>query len=387
MLKPRKCLLEIREYHSPLSGEAKLRLDMNESTTGCSPRVLAKLQAMDAKKLGLYPPREPGEQLVASFLGVGPAQVILTNGADEAIDLVCRGYLEADDEVIVVPPTFAMYEVLAQAAGAKIIRVPAGEDFAFPLDEVIAAVTPRTRIIFITNPNNPTGVAINRFTIVKIAQAAPDAAVLVDEAYFEFCGQSVLDQVGKLKNIFVARTFSKAYGMAGMRMGVLIGASEHISVVRRTCPPFNVNTCALEALREALTDRQFVADIVKQVKESREWLQKELEELGFKCWPSQGNFVLCRFGDHKQAILETMLECGVSLRDRPDCPGCVRISIGTQKEMEHVVYLLKEITARIASANDPEIMPPSEPNAAEATEGATKVVTEAKLAAEPEVKP
>lgn len=361
MLKPRKCLLEIREYHSPLGAEVKLRLDMNESTTGCSPRVLARLQSMDAKKLGLYPPREPGERLVATYIGVGPTQLILTNGADEAIDLVCRGYLEAGDEVIVVPPTFAMYEVLAQAAGATIVRVPAGEDFAFPVEEVIQAITPKTRIIFITNPNNPTGVVVNRFSIVKIAQAAPDAAVLVDEAYFEFCSQTVLDQVGKIKNIFVARTFSKAFGMAGMRLGVLIGATEHISVLRRMCPPFNVNACALEVLREALTDRQFVADYVKQVRETREWTQKQLEELGFKCWPSQGNFVLCRFGENKKMILETMLECGVSLRDRPDLPGCVRISIGTQKEMEHVLYLLKEITARITAAQQPEPKATPEP--------------------------
>ena len=333
---------------------------MNESTTGCSPRVLARLQSMDAKKLALYPPREPGERLVSAYLGVAPSQLILTNGADEGIDLVCRGYLETGDDVIIVPPTFAMYEVLARAAGANVVRVPAGEDFAFPLEEVIQAVTPKTRIIFVTNPNNPTGVTVNKFSIVRIATSAPDAAILVDEAYFEFCGQSALDQIGKIKNVFVLRTFSKAFGMAGMRLGVLTGANEHIGVLRRMCPPFNVNACALECLREALTDRQFVADYVNQVRETREWTQKQLEELGFKCWPSQGNFVLCRLGEHKAAILETMLECGVSLRDRPDCEGCVRISIGTQKEMEHVLYLLKEITARITAAQHPELQAASD---------------------------
>jgi histidinol-phosphate aminotransferase len=363
LLKPRKCLLEIREYHSPLGSDVKLRLDMNENTTGCSPRVLAKLQSMDTKKLALYPPREPGERLVAAYFGVGSSQVILTNGADEGIDLVCRGYLEPGDDVIIVPPTFAMYEVFAQAAGANIVRVPAGEDFAFPVEEVIQAVTPKTRLIFITNPNNPTGAMVNRFSIVKIAQAAPDAAVLADEAYFEFCGQSVMDQIGKLKNIFIVRTFSKAFGMAGMRLGALAGASEHISVLRRMCPPFNVNACVLECLKEALTDRQFVNDYVTQVRETREWTEKQLEELGFKCWPSQGNFVLCRFGEHKAAILETMLECGVALRDRPDCEGCVRISIGTQKEMEQVLYLLKEIASRITAAEHPELQvaPDAEP--------------------------
>jgi histidinol-phosphate aminotransferase len=339
MLKARQCLREIREYHSPLSEPTmELRLDMNESTTGCSPYVLQKLQKIDAKKLALYPPREPGEYMVAQHLGRSPGQVLLTNGADEGIDLLCRGYLDPGDEVIIVVPTFAMYEIFAMVPGAKVIRVAttAEEDFQFPTEKVLQAITPRTRVIVITNPNNPTGIAVDRFTIIKILQAAPDAAILVDEAYFDFYGQSIIDQVGMLPNLFVARTFSKAYGLAGIRLGVLVGPSHHIAVLRRICGPFNVNACALEVLREALLDRQFVQNYVKQVKETREWFRKQIEELGFKVWPSEGNFVLVKFGEEKEYILKQMREWGIALRDRPDCPGCVRITIGKQKEMEVV---------------------------------------------------
>src|SRR6476660_1958889 len=155
MLEARKCVREMREYHSPLSSPTiDLRLDMNESTTGCSPRVLAKLNSMDARTLALYPRRESGEKLVSDFLGVAPQRLLLTNGTDEGIDLLCRAYLEPQDEIVIVVPTFAMYEVFAQMENAKVVRVPTGPNFTFPLERVLAALTTRPRIIVICNPNN-----------------------------------------------------------------------------------------------------------------------------------------------------------------------------------------------------------------------------------------
>ncbi|MGZ4895517.1 MAG: pyridoxal phosphate-dependent aminotransferase, partial [Candidatus Angelobacter sp.] len=242
MLKARKCVREMREYHSPLSGpNIDLRLDMNESTTGCSPRVLAKLNSMDARTLALYPRREAGEKLVADFLGVAPQQLLLTNGADEAIDLLCRAYLEPEDEIVIVVPTFAMYEVFAQMENARVIRVPTGPEFSFPIQRVLSALTNKTRMVVICNPNNPTGADVPRSDILQVIEAAPDAAILLDEAYFDFYGQTMLDQIGKLPNLFIARTFSKAYGLAGMRLGVMVGDLEQMSVLRRMASPFNVN--------------------------------------------------------------------------------------------------------------------------------------------------
>jgi histidinol-phosphate aminotransferase len=350
VLKARKCIREMREYHSPLdASSADLRLDMNESTSGCSPRVLAKLRSLDATALALYPAREKGEELVANFLGIQPSQLLLTNGADEAIDLLCRAYLDADDELIIVVPAFAMYEVFAQGSGAKVVRVPAGPEFAFPCEEVLQAISPRTRMVIITNPNNPTGALASRVDILKVLEAAPEAAVLLDEAYFDFCGQTMMDQVGKIPNLFVARTFSKAYGLAGLRLGALAGDAAHISVLRRACAPFNVNLFALECLTEALDDQSFVSAYVQQVKSTREWLRRQLESLGFKCWPSQGNFVLCRFGAAKREVLQALRAQGISVRDRPDCEGCVRITIGKQEEMERVLAALKQILPRISA--------------------------------------
>jgi histidinol-phosphate aminotransferase len=346
MLKARRCVREMHEYHSPLSSPViDLRLDMNENTTGCSPRVLAKLNSMDAGTLALYPRREAGEKLVAEFLGVTADQVLLTNGADEGIDLLCRAYLNPADEIIVITPAFAMYEVFAQIEDAKVVRVPCAPDFSFPTEQVLAAISPQTRIIVICNPNNPTGIAVDRASILKIIEAAPEAAVLLDEAYFDFYGQTMMDQIGRLKNLFIARTFSKAYGLAGLRLGVMVGDQEQISVLRRMASPFNVNAFAIECLAEALADRDFVASYIAEVRAGREWLRTELEKLGLKCWPSQANFVLCRIGDAKKAVLEALRGRGIALRDRPDCEGCIRITIGKPKEMERLISELKQALA------------------------------------------
>lgn len=319
-----------------------LRLDMNESTTGCSPRVLARLHQISSTTIAVYPDRERAEKAVASFLERSPSQVLVTNGADEALDLMCRAFLEPEDEMLFVTPTFPMYEIFARSADAKVVKIPAGPDFSFPLAEVLSAVNPRTRMIVITNPHNPTGAVVSDDDILTISRNAGHAAVLLDEAYYEFYGQTMMHVVGNVPNLFVARTFSKAYGLAGMRVGVLAGPCDFISVMRRMLSPFNVNVFAVECLEEALDDQPFVNDFVAQVRSTREWFREQMELLGFKCWPSQANFLLVNLGEHKDAILKQLREWGISLRDRRDCPGCARITIGKQQEMEVVLMALKK---------------------------------------------
>jgi histidinol-phosphate aminotransferase len=348
MLKARKCIREMAEYDALINDpNITLRLDMNENTTGCSPRVLAKLRSLDAQTLASYPSRDAGEKLVAAELDILPAQALLTNGADEAIDILCRSYLEANDEILLVVPTFTMYEVFAQTQSAKVVRIPTGPEFSFPMQQVIDAVTDRTRLIVICNPNNPTGLPAARSSILRVIESAPSAAILLDEAYYHFYGQTLLDQIDKFPNMFIARTFSKAYGLAGMRLGLIAGPEEQMSVLRRMAPPFNVNVFALECLAEALADHQFLNDYVAQIRTSREWLRQELEQLGFKCWPSETNFLLSRFGVEKNEILNALRKRGISLRDRSDCEGCVRISIGTQPEMERLMTELKQVLSQL----------------------------------------
>ena len=343
MLKARQCVIETRAYASPSSDPSlELRLDLNENTSGCSERVLARLRSLDAKKLALYTPREPGEKLAADFLGIRPAETLLTNGADEGIDLLCRAYLDHDDEMVIVTPAFSMYEVFCQSTGARTIRVPAAPEFAFPVEGMLRAITPRTRMIIITNPNNPTGIAADRKDILRVIEAAPDAAVLVDEAYFDFHGQTLMDQIGRIPNLFITRTFSKAYGLAGLRIGILAGAEEQISLVRRLPAPFNLNVFALECLEEALADTESVQAYVDQVRRGRERLRQELTALGVKCWPSEANFILADFGGRCESLLAAMARQSIALRPRPDLPGCIRITIGTPQEMDRVIAALRQ---------------------------------------------
>jgi histidinol-phosphate aminotransferase len=353
MLKPRELIAGLSPYHSPIGSRAGLSLDLNESMAGCSPRVLARLRSLSAAEVSMYPQREVGERLIANFLNIPPEQVLLTNGIDEALSLLFTSYLGAGDELLFADPTFVMYPMLGKALGAQMVRLKSGEDLALPVADLLARVSPRTRVIAIANPNNPTGLAAPRADLLRLAEAAPDAAVLIDEAYFEFCGETIVDKtlipdLARHPNLFVARTFSKAYGLAGLRLGVLTGAAEQIGYLRRFALPFNVNAAALACMEEALADQAFVRDHVAQVKQGRERLAQLFNALGLHFWPSQTNFVLVRVGASAQTFVESMQRRGVLVRDfsaSAGCDGCVRISVGTPSQMNGVLQAIREAIA------------------------------------------
>jgi histidinol-phosphate aminotransferase len=353
MLKPRESIAALSPYHSPIVSRAGLSLDLNESMAGCSPRVLARLRSLSAAEVSLYPEREVGERLIANFLGIASDQVLLTNGMDEALSLLFTNYLDPGDELLFADPTFVEYPMLGEALGASVVRLQSGENLALPGADFLARISPRTRVIVIANPNNPSGLAAPRADLLRIAESAPDAAVLIDEAYFEFCGETMIGEtmipdLARHPNLFVARTFSKAYGLAGLRLGVLTGAAEQIGYLRRFCLPFNVNAVALACLEEALADQAFVSDHVAQVKQGRERLAQLFDELGLRFWPSQTNFVLVRVGVKAKTFVESMQRRGVLVRDssaNPGCDGCVRITVGTPRQMDGVLQAIREAIA------------------------------------------
>jgi histidinol-phosphate aminotransferase len=348
MPKPRPSIASLSPYHSPIVSRDGLSLHLNESMAGCSPRILARLHSLSSADVSLYPEREVGERLVANFLGIAPEQVLLTNGMDEALSLLFATYLGAGDELLFADPTFVMYPVLGEALGAKVVRVPSGDDLALPVAKLLARISRRTRVVAIANPNNPTGLAAWRVDLLKIAEAAPDAAVLVDEAYFEFCGETLIPDLAHYPNLFVARTFSKVYGLAGLRLGVLTGPAEQIDYLRRFSLPFNVNSLVLACLEEALADQAFVREHVAQVKHGREQLAQLFAELGLRFWPSQTNFVLVRIAASARTFVESMRRRGFLVRDssgNPGCEGCVRITVGTPSQMDGVLKALRETIA------------------------------------------
>jgi histidinol-phosphate aminotransferase len=356
MLEARGAVRKLKEYHPPLGGRVGLRLDFNENTVGCSPRVLERLRQLQFEQLARYPERESVERQVAAHLGVDPPGLLLTNGVDEAIHLICETYLEPGDEVLIVVPTFSMYEIYAAATGAQVITIPASVEFSYPTDEVLARVSPRTRLIAIANPNNPTGTVVSRSDLLRILCTAPDAAVLVDEAYFDFYGESLLAEVATYPNLFVARTFSKAYGLAGLRIGVLVGSAAPMAMVRRVSSPYNVNAVALACLPDALGDEDYVRQYAAEVRQGRERLQQELRSLKLHFWPSQANFVLVRIGERHDAFVRAMRERGILVRDRsrdPGGDGCVRISLGSNPQTERLIIALREAVREIAPRGVP----------------------------------
>ncbi len=351
MLEARTAVRTLKEYHPPLGARVGLRLDFNENTEGCSPRVLDRLRQLTPEDLARYPERAPIEAEVARFFGLRPEEMLLTNGVDEAIHLVCETYLDAGDEVLVAVPTFSMYEIYAAATGAQVITIRSGKDFAFPVDELLARATPRTRMIAIASPNNPTGAVVSREDLLLIARTVPQAALLVDEAYYEFHGETVIADVSSTPNLFVARTFSKAYGMAGLRAGVLAGNVEQMAMVRRVSSPYSVNAVALACLPEALRDQPYVGGYVEQVRRGRARLEQELRFRGIPYWPSRANFVLAYFGNARVPFVRTMKSEGILVRDRnsdPGCEGCVRISVGTDAANERLIAALERVLREIA---------------------------------------
>lgn len=346
MLEARKAIQNLHAYRPPLAGRQGLRLDFNESTVGCSPRVLARLRTLDAETLARYPEREPVEREVAVFFRLNAERILLTNGVDEAIHLLCATYLEPGDEALIVVPTFAMYAVFAEAEGARVIQVPTNEHFAFPLQELLSRISQSTRLIAVANPNNPTGATVAAEILLQVARAAPQAALLVDEAYFEFHGETLLDHSSRPANLFVARTFSKAYGLAGLRIGILAGDAGQMTMVRRVASPYNVNAVALAVLTEALRDQEYVERYVAEVLRGRAILQRELESLGLHYWPSRANFVLARIGSAHVEFVQALRQRGILVRDRssdPGCDGCVRLTVGSETHTQTLIHALRDV--------------------------------------------
>ncbi len=343
---PRARVRAMKEYHPPLGCRDALRLDFNENTVACSPRVRDVLGRISAGSLTRYPERAPVEAIVAAHLGLAPSQIALTNGVDEAIHVLFETFLDEGDELLLPVPTYTMYEVYASATDARVVTVLAGDDLQFPFKRLLTAITPRTKMIAIANPNSPSGSAATRSQLLEIAERAPHAVLLVDEAYFHFFGETVIDKVGIFPNLIVARTFSKAYGLAGLRLGLLAAPAELMRWIKRVLSPYSVNSLALACLPPALEDAAYLNWYVGEVLEARTEFETALDDAGIRRWLSRANFVLVEIGAKHKEFTRLMSAAGVLVRDRssdPGCDGCVRITIGTRSQMRQAVVALREV--------------------------------------------
>ncbi|MBI3665468.1 MAG: histidinol-phosphate transaminase, partial [Acidobacteria bacterium] len=326
--------------------EGKLRLDFNENTVGCSPRVLRALRRLASReRLSLYPEYEAVRQKLAAFFNVAPDALLFTNGTDEAIQLVVNTYVDDNEPVALLSPSFPMYRFYAQAAGAVITEVPFRRpDLTFPRDELLSAITPETRAVLIANPNNPTGTAVDLADVHRILEKAQNAAVLIDEAYFEFHGTTALGLIPHYPNLFVSRTFSKVYGLAGLRLGCLLSQPENIAYLHKAQSPYSVNSLAVICAAEAVEDRAYIERYAAEVVKAREQLCRGLRRLKVPYAPSAGNFVLAHFGDRAKEVCIRLREAGILVRDRSfEIPGSVRVTVGNRAQVRRFLAALREV--------------------------------------------
>ena len=340
--------MRIQGYPNPGAG---LRLHLNENTGGCSPHVLEAIRRVRADDVSTYPEYTEVVLACARHFDVDPEWVLLTNGLDEGILMAAVGHIARarihDAETIVPLPAFDPYPNATAAVGATAVRVPPASGYAFQTDAVLAAVTPRTRMIFLNTPNNPTGQLMPIDDLKRISEAAPHAVVLIDEAYIEFGGTTFLPELPKYRNVLVGRTFSKAYGLAGMRVGIVIGQPASLDPVRAVTLPFNINGVALAAVHAALADGQFLPRYAAQVEESRHRLYAACQRLGLEYWESAANFVMVRVGD-TAPFIQAMAERKVHVRDRskdPTTPGCIRVTAGILEHTEAAIAALESVMA------------------------------------------
>jgi histidinol-phosphate aminotransferase len=340
----RKAILQRKTYEAPAEGRLnKMRLDFNENTSGCGPAVLRALIKLTPQQVAMYPEYAAPTRRIAAYFGIAEYELLLTNGGDDALRVFFDAFVEPNSRVLICEPTFPMYRYYAEIAGARIETLRYGSEMEFPLDDFVTALRKKPAVAFIANPNNPTGTLLPPAAIQKILLASTNTAVVIDEAYAEFSGVTVLPWIRKYPNLFVTRTFSKAAGLAGLRLGAAMACRESLALLRRAMPPFPVNIAALVAAEAALQERSSIRNYVNQTREIREWFAGELARLAVRTFPSAGNFLLADFGVQGPALFKKLASQGILVRERSKDigPGFARVSIGTPTEMKLLVKVIQ----------------------------------------------
>lgn len=361
LLKPRPGIMDIHVYQAGKSratgNRPPIKLSSNESALGSSPKAIDAYHAA-ADTLFRYPPSDHValREALGKKEGLDSGRIILGAGSDEILQLVCRAYAGPGDEVLYHEYGFVIYGLAAQGVGATPVKAPE-VDLTANVDNLLAAVTPQTRIVFVANPSNPTGTYLPGSEIERLHAKLPEDVVLViDAAYAEFCRREDYeigtDLVDRADNVVVTRTFSKLYGLAGLRLGWGYGPAEIIDVLNRIRGPFNVGSPALAAGLGALEDDDFVERAVAHNEEWRPWLAHEVAALDLDVTPSATNFILIRFPQEKdrdaKAADKYLTARGYILRalDEYGLPDCLRCTVGLEEHNKGVVAALRDFMAQ-----------------------------------------
>ena len=340
----------VDELQRELGLDDIIKLASNENPLGPSKQVLAAISSV-LPELARYPDGSAYKlkQALSGFLGVRTDTITIGNGSNDVLELVARIFLNPSNEAIVSQHSFVVYPLAAKSIGAGLKVIPA-RNFNQDLDATLAAISDKTRMIFIANPNNPTGTWIDKTTLVDFLNQVPDnVLVILDEAYFEYVEDvSYPDGISLLAsypNLIVTRTFSKAYGLAALRVGYAVSHPDIADLMNRIRQPFNVNAMSLVAAEAALQDQAYVTQAVQLNKLGMSFLTSACEDLGLGFVPSAGNFLTIDFGRDAMPIYEDLLVKGVIVRPIGvyEMPNHLRVTIGTASENERFVETLKQV--------------------------------------------
>lgn len=315
MLKPKKSVQEMQGYFVPLyENNWDIKIDSNENNYGPSKKVIEAINKSTFKDISFYPFYGELSEKIADFYGFNLENVKVTNGADEAIQGIIQTYLEEGETLLTLDVSFEMPVIYAKIQGGNIVKVPFTKKWEFPEKEFISAINEKIKIIYLASPNNPTGNLIEEETLKKILDKAEGKVVLIDETYANYSGTTYKEYAKKYDNVFIVRSFSKDFALAGMRLGCIIGAKENINNIKKVISPFSVNTLALKAGIAALDDAQYFYNIREEIFESKAELTKFFTNLGAKVYPSFANFILVDFGEKAEFIYNKLRKENIAVK-------------------------------------------------------------------------
>lgn len=324
-----------------------IKLDANENPYGCSPRVKKALGKYSGFHVYTDDNQTKLRELLAGYLNIDAKHIVAGSGSNQLIDLVIRLLVNPGDEVISCPPTFGIYSFSTKLCGGSLVEVPRGDNYSVNIRVVKAAVSNKTKLVCLANPNNPTGTITPRDDILDILDTG--VPVLLDEAYFEFCGETLAAAIGHYENLMILRTFSKWAGLAGLRIGYGLFPENIADYILRIKMPYNVNVAATIAVKESLADLDYLMENVKAIVLERERLFRELQQFDMlQVFPSQANFLLCKLwrGDARR-FKQSLQQKGILVRyfDNALLRNCVRISVGKPEHTDSLLAALREIKA------------------------------------------
>ena len=342
--------------------QTPFKLDWNESTILPSPRVTEAITSFlsNADHLNWYPDQKCSRivDAIATYAQVGRENILVTNGSDDALQLICQTYLDANDEVVIPVPTYTHFQVFAEAEGGRVLQIPSVSPLTKNLQGILNACSISTKIVYLVSPTNPSGVLYTEDDVRTILETVPHALVIVDEAYFEFCGDTVVGLIEEYNNLIVTRTFSKSFGIAGLRVGYAMADSGVMHDLRKLYNPKSVNVLGQVAAEAALNDLEYLHEYVDTVTRAKDKTVAFFSERGISCTATPANFVLLEVRNTKR-LCRLLEEEGVYVRDRSGIPQMerfIRMSIGTEEQMDAVLERVDKALQRYPQLDEILVM-------------------------------